>query len=341
MSFVDCLAKELLRRHGTDLQELGRVTILTTTRRAARALQNAFLRETGGRPLLLPRMRPLGDVDEDELLLDGEVNPSPDSPALLDLPPAIDGLRRQLLLSRLIEKRQGEGADFAQCAGLARELARLLDQVQTEGLDFADLVSLVPEDYAEHWQITLDFLTLISEVWPTLLEAEGCIDPALRRDLLLRRQAAEWRAAPPADPVYAVGSTGSIPATADLLHLVSLLPKGAVILPGLDRYLDEKSWDAVLRSPGHPQFGLAKLLERMGITRSDVTDIVLEEARSCSPDRPAFLSDALRPAETTDAWQRSGSFKQEAFENVRQVFLGIITAGDKTCAGTERKDQRL
>ncbi len=319
LSFVDCLAKDLLLRHGDNLEDLGRITILTTTRRAARALQNAFLRETKGRPLLLPRMRPLGDVDEDEMALEGETGLAADIGSALNLPPAIESLRRQLLLSRLIQRCNPDEMDFAQAAGLAKELARLLDQVQTEGLDFKDLKDLVPDEYAEHWQITLEFLTLISDVWPTILEAEGSIDPALRRDLLLRTQTAEWRKKTPQEYIYAVGSTGSIPATADLLHLVATLPKGCVILPGLDRHLDDASWELVKSEPAHPQYGLARLLDKMQVARGDVVDIQMEEARSCPASRAFFLSEAMRPAETTDQWQQANSPHEDALKSVRQI----------------------
>src|SRR5256885_7498107 len=43
--------------------------------------------------------------------------------------------------------------------------------------------------------------------------------------------------------VIAAGSTGSIPATAELLKTIAQLPNGAVVLPGLDSDLDEPSWD--------------------------------------------------------------------------------------------------
>ncbi len=43
------------------------MTILLPTRRAGRALRDAFLRRAGAQPVLLPRLRPLGDVDDDEL----------------------------------------------------------------------------------------------------------------------------------------------------------------------------------------------------------------------------------------------------------------------------------
>ncbi len=301
-SFVDCFARHLIETYADDLGALGDVTILTTTRRAARALQNAFLRETKGQPLLLPRMRPLGDVDEDELALEGGM--SGDQANALDLPPAIDGLRRQLLLAQLIAQKDPESHDYAKAASLALELSRLLDQVQTEGLDLNDLQNLVPAEYAEHWQITLEFLTIISEVWPTLLDAEGAIDPARRRDLLLRFQIEEWQKSPPTKPVYAVGSTGSIPATAALLSVVATLPKGAVVLPGLDRNLDEPSWQSVQEEPSHPQYGLARLLRLIGIERADVQDLTDEAARTCQSIRAQFLSETLRPANTTEAWQK-------------------------------------
>ena len=40
---------------------------LLPTRRACRALTMAFVRQSKGRPLLLPRMTPLGDIDDDDL----------------------------------------------------------------------------------------------------------------------------------------------------------------------------------------------------------------------------------------------------------------------------------
>ncbi|USG61329.1 double-strand break repair protein AddB [Sneathiella marina] len=317
-SFVDVLAKELLRRHGATPGELSTVTILTTTRRAARALQQSFLRETEGRPLMLPAMRPIGDVDEDELLLEADFNFEDIGEKILGLPPAIEPLRRQLLLSRLIDARADGNTTIGQSVGLARELARLLDQVQTEGLDLKSLVDLVPEEYAAHWQITLEFLEIISSAWPELLKEEGCIDPALRRDLLLHEQSEYWTKFPPNGPVYAVGSTGSIPATASLLKTVSMLPKGCVVLPGLDRHLDQASWELVKEDPTHAQYGLANLLSRLKLDRDDVADLQDEAARSVITARARFLSEALRPAASTELWQKARPPIAESLSNIRK-----------------------
>src|SRR3546814_4035438 len=69
--FLDLLAAGILERWGDTPETLSRVTVLLPTRRACRALTEAFLRQRDGRALLLPEIRPLGDVDEDELDLRG------------------------------------------------------------------------------------------------------------------------------------------------------------------------------------------------------------------------------------------------------------------------------
>src|SRR3989338_7145450 len=50
-------------------QVLADFTILLPTRRAVRALGDAFLRAGDGAAMLLPSIRALGDVDEEELVL--------------------------------------------------------------------------------------------------------------------------------------------------------------------------------------------------------------------------------------------------------------------------------
>src|SRR5205085_1891448 len=85
-----------------DPLRLARMTVLLPTRRATRALREAFLRLSGeeggtGAPLLLPRLRPIGDLEADEVALG--ISEGADDPTLA-IPPAIPELRRRLLLPR-------------------------------------------------------------------------------------------------------------------------------------------------------------------------------------------------------------------------------------------------
>ncbi len=61
VSFVDALADGLLADAGSDPMALAGATVLLPTRRACRALEQAFLRRADGAALLLPAMTPIGD----------------------------------------------------------------------------------------------------------------------------------------------------------------------------------------------------------------------------------------------------------------------------------------
>src|ERR1700730_594112 len=69
-------------------------TVFLPTRRAVRALASAILEEAGGEATALPRIIPLGDVDEDALAF------AEDTP--VSGVPAADPLTRKLVLARLV-----------------------------------------------------------------------------------------------------------------------------------------------------------------------------------------------------------------------------------------------
>jgi ATP-dependent helicase/nuclease subunit B len=290
--FAETLARGVIARVGEDSLALSSAIIYLPTRRAARSFGDAFAKVMGG-AALLPQFRPLGDSEDDDLLFDAAGDA-----------PAIAPLRRQLLLARLVRQWDRAGRDgllsFAQSAALADSLAKVMDEVETQGCDLSKLKDLAPENLAEHWEGVARFLGLLREEWPAILASEGAMNPAARRAQMLRDLARRLETSPPQGLVIAAGSTGSIPATAELLAVIARLPQGAVVLPGLDQRLDAESWGRLDDAPGHPQFGLWQLLRKMKVKREDVKDWF---ATPANPAREMLLSECLRPAPTTDAWQ--------------------------------------
>jgi ATP-dependent helicase/nuclease subunit B len=293
--FAQTLAKGLIAQVDLDRDKLAlaRATIYLPTRRAVRDFPEVFARELGG-AALLPEMRPLGDVDEDEFLFDTTTDD-------LTLAPAIAPIRRRLLLAQLVRRfrEAGDPLTFAQAASLAGGLAKFFDDAETQGADLAKLKDLAPERFAEHWAKVRDFLGILQEFWPKILQDEAALDPAARRNTALKALAQRLAKHPPQGPVIAAGSTGSIPATAELLRVIANLPNGAVVLPGLDRGLDADSWNDL--DPGHPQYGMKQLLGRIGVERKDVRD--WQPVQAGNPARETLLREVLRPAPTTDAWR--------------------------------------
>jgi ATP-dependent helicase/nuclease subunit B len=290
LPFVDALASGILARSGDDPAALADTLVLLPTRRAVRALADAFLRVGARRAAILPRMVPIGDIDDDEL--DAAIHGA----EALTLPPAIAPLRRQILLARLI-LAQREKRSPAQAAKLAAELARLLDQVETEELSFHALDKLVDEEFAVHWQITLRFLDIVVRAWPEVLREEGADDPAERRNKAIAARIAAWQATPPSHPVIAAGSTGSLKATRRLLAAVAALPGGAVVLPGLDTAMDDDTRGLLTES--HPQFAMMNLCAAVGIAPREVAEWPCElgDGAYTIPGRAAFAAAAVRPAE--------------------------------------------
>lgn len=297
--------------------DLSQMTLLLPTRRAARALGEAFLAASGGTALLLPRIRPISEGQEDLSLL-AEGTGAGAFGDDLDIPPAISEIERRLVLTELVlgwshALRSGDdiapyaaaGASSpAQAANLAAELAQLMDMVETEGVSLDGLDKLVPEEFSAHWAQTLDFLRIVVQAWPAFLSAAGKIAPTRRRNLVIEAEARRLIARPPAGPVIIAGVTGSIPATVALMRAVAQLPKGAIVLPALDQSLDEASAALIPDAhPEHPQFGLAKLLRALGLTLHDVQTLPGRSAPKALLARQRLISEAMRPAPSLERWQ--------------------------------------
>ena len=77
------------------------------------------------------------------------------------------------------------------------------------------------------------------DTYYTILEEENLVDPATYTNNLLEHLSAKWEKSQPAQFITIAGSTGSMPATAELIKVVASLKNGAVVLPGLDRREDE------------------------------------------------------------------------------------------------------
>jgi ATP-dependent helicase/nuclease subunit B len=294
---------------------LAGATLYLPTRRACRLARDVFLDVLDGDAAILPRIVAIGDIDEDEIAFADAAAGDAAADALA-LAPALGAFERRLLLAQLVEKwasyvRSAGGIPLvantpAAALALADDLARLMDDMATRQVPWHRLDKLVPDNLDAYWQQALKFLKIAREEWPKILRERGAIEAAERRDLLIKAEAARL-ARKSGGPVIAAGSTGSIPATAELIATIARLPHGAVVLPGLDRHLDEPSWrliagepgrDGIAPAPGHPQFALQALLTRIGIAREEVEPLAGESGRE------RLLSEALRPSATTDMWRQ-------------------------------------
>jgi len=334
---------------GADPVRLADATIFLPTRRAARAFGEEILRAAGAPASYLPAVRTLGDVEEDEFAGFGRDD--------WELPPAVGEFERRLELASLVrgwaealsDQARQTFADeaivlpssTADAVWLAGELAGLLDQMETEEIPWHALAEIPGDTFAQWWDLTAQFLRILTETWPSIREESGRIEPAVRRTLLLDRRIRALAAGEFRGPVIVAGSTGSIPATARFMAAVARHDAGAIVLPGLDLDMPDPVWkqlqmasDAIGQAAlaGHAQAGLAKLLARIGVVRDDV-DVLGGEAVEAAARR-RLVAASLLPAGATGAWHSAGKHKPGAdaaisvveAPNARQEALAIAIA---------------
>jgi ATP-dependent helicase/nuclease subunit B len=357
--FLPTLAEALLSGRlvgpvADDPLVLAAVTVYLPTRRAARALAAILAERLGrdapGRATLLPRMIPLGEADEAELDLAAEpLLEANADPLSAPIPP----LERRLILARLVQAWARTvdrtllpldaevpflvPSSPADAVGLAGDLERLMDALTVEGLPWSEIGAAVEAEYSRYFGLTLDFVKIAAENWPKLLAERGLADPVARaRGLVLAEERRLSRSANP-DPVVVAGSLGSVPATARLIAAVAKLPRGAVVLPGLDLDLDAAGWSGIDTGAGfarqiahgHPQAVLHRLLgpENLNLSRAEVS--ALGEPDTGRAARAALLSQALRPADTTDAWAALDPASRDATAHRGLAGLALAEAADE------------
>jgi ATP-dependent helicase/nuclease subunit B len=308
-----------------DPLDLARATIYVPTRRAGAALARELVEASGFKALILPRIAPLGAFEPDL----GEES-EPDAADLVERP-AVGELARRMALAALTRKwaevlrgairrvgpdgrlvfDEGEPplvvAGAAQAFALAGDLGALIDDMIIDDVAPERLKTLVADAYDPYWGVTLDFLKIAFEAWPNWLAERGLVDGARRTALLVDREIAALRR-PDRGPVIIAGSTGANRATARLIAAIAHARHGAVVLPDLDKDLDAPSFALIGRDgeeaagpiAGHPQTLLRRLLGVMAVERQDVR--TLGAPTSALVQRARILSEALRPAETTELW---------------------------------------
>ena len=306
-AFATDLARGLLARYSSE--ELARAEIYLPTRRAVRALSAAFLQESKGRALLLPKLRAIGDIEEDATI--GVQFDGVDDGAL---PPAIAQMRRLCLIALQVQSFpiSGHKPSEAQAFALARALVQLSDQIQNAEFDIAQMADLWPKELAAHWQDIAQFLSILWRFWPAILEAEGAMDPVARRIALMDKQVTYWQDNPPSHPIIMAGSTGTLPATQRVMKTIANLPQGLVVFPGMLPDISKEDWQAICADKVHPLHPLSLTLQALSLPHDSIAIWPQSAPRGAPRDalvaaRNHFLQEVMRPASQTDKWRALGS----------------------------------
>lgn len=299
--FLRSLAHGLQAHYGDALQN---GLVLLPTRRAARALEFAFVQqaaERGVNAALLPRLRPLADVNPEE---------PPFEPGELAgrVAPAIDPVQRRFEIARLVAHYHSRTTDLpldpAAALHMADPLIEIMDDAALEEVGITNHAEWkqVTEEAATHFQHAGTLYQIIEAHWPDRLSELGMMEPTARRVALLDALTEIWAETPPDYPVIVAGSTGTLKATARLMSVIADMPGGMVVLPGLQEEFPDRVWDTI--DVRHPQSSLKGLLEIMDVSRKSVPiwPWIVDGDRAVARKRRRILAEALVPVDATGDW---------------------------------------
>jgi ATP-dependent helicase/nuclease subunit B len=312
--FLPTLVDELITETASNPLELAQYTVLLPTKRGCLMLQEAFQKATPKGCRILPRIVALGDIEEGAGL-PGYV------PAQL-LPPAMPAWQRLGLMTQLVlsfeARKEGGIHNPTRAARLAQELMRLVDEVETTGLSLKNLETFVEADVARHWQVTLDFLKILTQEWPTILQQAGFMEPAARKRLVIEQLAENWC---PEGPVILAGTTATRPATARLAHKISNLSNGSVVLAGADKFLFSLNNTSDLKDvvlPTHPQYTTSQLIHYLNKPIQWLGHI-----NSSLSVRSSFVSKAMMPT-SQENWYISQEMSDEILSSLQALEMPSI-----------------
>lgn len=285
-SLADILANNFIQKYKDHPFEVAKVKIILPTRRSCQSLKEAFWKQTNGKSILLPQMIPLYEMDK----LD------------TDLPPAISDTERLFLLTKLCQAKPNLH-DLSKAYQVAVSLAELLDLSYQYQADFSHLEELVPvENFAEHWQETVQFLEIIRSAWPKILSERGQIDKQDKLQRLIFKKANEITSS--SEKIIIAGLTADLPSVSALMQSV-LKTNGEIFLDGVDiKYLLTQKTPSV----NHPQFLIHKTLKNLQIDPVKIKML----GQSCETEE--FIQQAFRQ----DSW-RPTQIKQDVLNHMQLI----------------------
>ena len=200
---------------GADIADM---LVFLPSRRAVRSVEKMIVARMGG-AAILPRLVALGE-GADESDFDDDFHPDDTVPDIL----------RVCVAAKLLSADANIGSIGA-ALPVARDLIRMTDYLENEGIDIAtvDWAAMVDQKYAAHFQAKANILNIIARVMSIC--GGGRQTRAARRNADVRgwiRVIEHGKFS----RVIVCGSTGSVPATADLMTAVANLPVGRIILSG-------------------------------------------------------------------------------------------------------------
>ena len=261
-SFLDEIALCLLQEVNFSSEQLSEYLLLLPNKRLIKNLQEAFLRATQGKALLLPKMISIAELD---YIISNPIQKDLDTSQYFQK--VITKRQRAFILLNLVQKIDGSISTY-QALDLAESLGQIIDEAYLQEVSFDNLEEIAPENLAEHWQKILKFLHIVTEFWPQYLQEHNAIDATNKQVAIYKLQAQEWILNPPTSKIVALNILSYYPSIINLLNVVKNLDAGRLFFYGIDTQKSVDDFSQLTYS--HPQKVFACMFGKLNIIPTQI-----------------------------------------------------------------------
>lgn len=294
---------------------LSNFTILLPSRRSCNELKRVFLEKSKG-AVLLPKIKAIGDIDYDDLLLK-----QIDCEDCIDFSSNTSRVKYKILLikellkwSKSSNKDLFKNINLEQASSLALELEKFLNEVIKSNLNLDSLdEDIVDDEYSKHWQEILSFLQHFSKKWNIFIEENNIISTLSFKTKMIEFNAKFFEKNKPTNPIIIAGINGNVKAVSELIKNLVKHDNCYLIFKGLDKILTNEEWEKV--NVFHPQYYFKNLLNYIKIERANVKNIGLEEQNKLG----LALSYAMLPYFYTYKWQDKLILSNKDLQNISKI----------------------
>lgn len=307
-NFLQSLYKFIDDNFGNKLN-ISDLVILLPSRRSVNELKRIFIDNSSNETKILPIIKAIGDIDNDDILLnDVDLN-------LLyshknSVKPVSTTKYKLLLLREILNNYKNITVE--QAVNLAEELNSFLLEIEESKLDIKDLSTDKNEDLAIHWQKTLGFLKNFSLKWQKFLDENNITSIASNIISNIDLHVKTFEKIPPKNPIIIAGNSRMIRSVIDFVSVLAKYNNTYFIFKGIENII--KNNELIYINELHSHFYFIEFLEKLKIKKID--NIKYDNYEIISEKVSDSIYNSMLPYDLSYRWQLADGNKLEHIEYI-------------------------
>lgn len=204
---------------------------------------------------------------------------------------------------------------------LSDYIAALIFKLELHQIKIEEIIKIIDENLALHQQELLSIIKFSLQFWCQ----NSYITKSGWNNILIDSFSKTLNN----KMIIIAGISTNIPSITQLIKKVSTIRNNFIVFYGLDNYLDENAWQNI--SPTHPQYNFKEILRKLDITRNNIN--IWKQTNNLNF---SWLSNALKPARSTDNWH---NIKKSKIENWHYINCSDLHNEANIIIETVKKNQ--